>query len=105
MDDLKVIHVLTKVVTRMANWLKKMYELLFSDGSGKMKINRGKIHEYLGMTLDFSIPGEVKVTMVHYILEVIEDFSKFDSGSKQLVLPQLIICSKYGMTQNQYRKS
>ena len=52
-DDLKVIHVLTKVVTRMANWLKKTYEQLFSYGSGKMKINRGKIYEYLGMTLDF----------------------------------------------------
>ena len=40
-DDLKASHVLTKVVTRMANWLKKTYEQLFSDGSGKMKINRG----------------------------------------------------------------
>ena len=46
-DDLKVSHALTKVVTRMANWLKKTYKQLFSDGSGKMKINRGKIHEYL----------------------------------------------------------
>ena len=54
-DDLKVSHVLTKAVTRMANWLKKTYEHLFSDGSGKMKINRGKIHEYLGMTLAFPI--------------------------------------------------
>ena len=60
-DDLKVSHVLTKVVTRMPSWLKKTYEQLFSDGSGKMKINRGKIHEYLGMTLDFSISGEGKI--------------------------------------------
>ena len=47
-----------------------------------MKINRGKIHEYLGMTLDFSISGEVKITMTPYIREVIEDFSKYDPGSK-----------------------
>ena len=52
-DDLKVSHVLTKAVTRMTKWLKKTYGQLFSDGSGKMKINRGKIYEYLGMTLEF----------------------------------------------------
>ena len=86
-DDLKVSHVLTKVVTRMANWLKKMYEQLFSDVSGKMKINRGKIHEYLGMKLDFYIPGEVKITMVPYIIEVIKEFSKFDPGSKTARTP------------------
>ena len=71
----------------MANWLKKTYEQLFSDGSGKMKINRGKIHEYLGMALDFSISGEVKITMTPYILEVIEDFSKYDPGSKTAHTP------------------
>ena len=86
-DDLKVSHVLTKVVTRMADWLNKTYEQLFSDGSGKMKTNRGKIHRYLGMTLDLSIPGEVKVTMVPYILEVTKDFSKFDPGSKTACTP------------------
>ena len=86
-DDLKVSHVLTKVVTRMANWLNKTYEQLFSDGSGKMKINRGKIHEYLGMTLDFSISGEVKITTTPYIREVIEDFSKYDPGSKTARTP------------------
>ena len=52
-----------------------------------MKINRGKIHEYIGMTLDFSISGEVKITMTPYIREVIEDFSKYDPGSKTACTP------------------
>ena len=60
---------------------------LFSDGSGKMKINCGKIHKYLGMTLDFSISGEVKITMTPYIREVIEDFNKYDPGSKTARTP------------------
>ena len=90
-DDLKVSHVLTKVVTRMANWLKKTYKQLFSDGSGKMKINRGKIHEYLGMMLNFSISGEVKITMTPYIREVVEEFSKYDPGSKTARTPAAII--------------
>jgi hypothetical protein len=46
----------------MADCLKKTYERLFDDGSGEMKICRGKVHDYLGMTLDFTVPGEVKIT-------------------------------------------
>ena len=52
-DDLKVSHVDAGVVTRMSVWLQKTYERLFDDGSGAMKLKRGKIHEYLGMQLDF----------------------------------------------------
>ena len=62
-DDLKVSHVDRGVVTRMSVWLKKTYERLFKDGSGAMKINRGMIHEYLGMTLEYSTRGEVKIRM------------------------------------------
>ena len=58
----------------MAKWLNKTYERLFEDGSGKMKISRGKIHDYLCMTLDFSKPGEVKITMIPYIEEVENTF-------------------------------
>ena len=53
-DDLKVSHVDRGVVTQMAVWLKKTHERLFKDGSGAMKLNRGMIHEYLKMTLDYS---------------------------------------------------
>ena len=62
-NDIKVSHIDGGVVTHMAAWLKKTYERLFKDGSGSMKINRGMIHEYLGMTLDYSTRGEVKITM------------------------------------------
>ena len=43
-----------------------------------MKLKRGKIHEYLGMQLDFSVAGQVKITMFDYIQEMLEDFHKFD---------------------------
>ena len=43
-----------------------------------MKLKRGKIHEYLGMQLDFSVVGQVKITMFDYIQEMLEDFHKFD---------------------------
>mmetsp|Transcript_15002 Transcript_15002/g.21701 ORF Transcript_15002/g.21701 Transcript_15002/m.21701 type:complete len:147 (-) Transcript_15002:412-852(-) len=35
--------------------------------------NRGKIHDYLGMTLDFTSKGKVKVSMKDYIESIIED--------------------------------
>jgi hypothetical protein len=48
-------------------------------GSGKMKASRGKIHEYLGMTLDFTSPGVVRLTMLEYIDETIENFLRLDT--------------------------
>ena len=56
-DDIKVIHKSKKIFTRMSKWRKKTYDRIFEDGSGKMKVSRVNIHEYLGMILDFSEPG------------------------------------------------
>ena len=35
-----------------------------------MKVARGKVHTYLGMTLDFTTKGVVKQSMVDYIDEI-----------------------------------
>ena len=35
---------------------------------------RGKRHDYLGMWLDYSIPGEVRISMEEYLRGVIDDF-------------------------------
>ena len=75
---MKVIHMDAGVVTRMSVCLQKTYERLFDDGSGAMKLKQGKIHEYLGMQLDFSVAGQVKITMFDYIQENLEDFHKYD---------------------------
>jgi hypothetical protein len=49
-----------------------------------MKVSRGKIHEYLGMTLDYTTTGIVRVTMFKYVDEIIETFLKFDSVKLKL---------------------
>ena len=41
-----------------------------------MRITRGKVHEYLGMTLDFLTPGEIQVTMVDFLKGVLEDLQE-----------------------------
>ena len=48
--------------------------------TGKMTVRRGKIHEYLGMTLDFSRPGKFIMDMEHYIDEVMKDLPKEFGG-------------------------
>ena len=52
-DDIKVSHDSKKIFTIISKWLKNTYERIFEDGSGKKKISRSKIHEYLSMTLNF----------------------------------------------------
>jgi hypothetical protein len=86
-DDLKVSHVRAHVVTRMAKWLKTQYEKLFEDGSGAMTIHRGKIHDYLGMVLDYSTPGEVKVGMISYVKEMVQQFEKHDNSGRVATTP------------------
>jgi hypothetical protein len=65
-DDCKISHVDND---KIIAWLRKEYESVFKDGTGKMKVARGKVHKYLGMTLDFTTPKLVKVTFVDEIVE------------------------------------
>ena len=79
-NNIKASHVEAEVVTRMEKCLRKTYKLLFKYGSGKMKICRGKINDYLGMNLDYTIKGEVHITMIPYIKEMIQDFREHDTS-------------------------
>ena len=52
-----------------------------------MKLNRGMIHEYLGMTLDYSTRGELKITMYNYIRDIVTDFKQYDPSNKNALTP------------------
>ena len=41
-----------------------------------MKVSRGKVHECLGMTLDYRVDGTCKLSMLGFVKECIEDFNK-----------------------------
>jgi hypothetical protein len=84
---MKISHVNAKTVDDMVLWLKHQYEQILSDGEGKMTIHRGKIHDYLGMTLDYSVPGEVKIDMIDYIKGMIDDFQQYDTSEKTNLTP------------------
>ena len=52
-----------------------------------MRISRGKKHDFLGMTLDYSTPKVVQITMFPYVKEVVEDFAKYDPGKRVAATP------------------
>ncbi len=71
-DNCKILHVILKVINNMIAWLHQKYKSIFTYGSKKMKVARGKVHKYLGMMLDFVTAKMVKFTMIDDINEVIK---------------------------------
>ena len=67
-DDCKISHLDKKVVDELLQQL--------SDRFGKetpLAITRGDVHDYLGMTIDYSIKGKVKFYMYDYIEQVLAE--------------------------------
>jgi Reverse transcriptase (RNA-dependent DNA polymerase) len=68
-DDLKISHVDEKVVEMVLDMLDQQY-----GKEAPLVVTRGKVHEYLGMTLDFSVLGKCRVSMDGYVDEIVEEF-------------------------------
>lgn len=66
-DDLLSAHVDPLENTKLAVYLSH------KDGDN-ITVKRGKVHDYLGMDLDFSTDVVAKVSMVKYIREIENDF-------------------------------
>jgi hypothetical protein len=58
------------VVSRFLGWLAKRY----NTDDKKLNVVRGPKHDYLGMNLDFSTPGTVKIDMTPYINKIVAAF-------------------------------
>ena len=78
-DDCKISHISSKVVSDTIDWLRSDYENVFEDGSGLMKVHRGKTHKYLGMSLDFSHVNQCRITMIDYVDEIVAAYDKASS--------------------------
>ena len=66
----------SKVNDWMIKWIRHEYEIIFEDVSGKMTVSGGKFHKYLGMTLDYTVHGQVQITMINFLEKVLIDFEK-----------------------------
>jgi hypothetical protein len=60
-DDLKISHVNPNAVTEVIQLLEEEF-----GKEAPLTKMRGKVHDYLGMTLDFSSPGQAKILMIDY---------------------------------------
>ena len=63
--NLKISYVNTNKVTKLIQWLESEY--------GEMHGSRRKRNDYLGMSLDYSITGEVRISMEEYLRGVLND--------------------------------
>ena len=66
-DDLKISHEDNFELTKMIIWLGKKY-------GNKLVVHRGDVHDYLGMDLDYSEKGVVKMSMIKQLEKVFADF-------------------------------
>ena len=69
-DDLFIGHEDPTVVTHLLQWIANRYDT----DDKKLNVVRGHKHDYLGMNLDFSIPGEISIDMIPYINKIITAF-------------------------------
>ena len=74
-DDLKVSHVDPLEVTRFGEWLSNTYGIAVTE-------HCGKVHDYLGMILDFTMKGCVIINMAKYIKTILTDFPEEITGTK-----------------------
>ena len=70
-DDVKSSHVNPQVNEEFYKWCESTYG---SDINGHVKVNKGKKHDYLGMILDYSKQGCLRVDMRYYIRDMIKEF-------------------------------
>jgi hypothetical protein len=75
-NDLFLGHKDHKVVSDTIAWLKNQYET----PDKPLKTTRGPTHDYLGMNIDFSTPGNVSYDMIPYLNKVITEFPEKITG-------------------------
>jgi hypothetical protein len=67
-DDLKISHVDPVEVTKIIALLSEAFGT-----EAPLTINRGLTHDYLGMTIDYSDKGKVKIDMKDYIKNILNE--------------------------------
>ncbi len=78
-DDLLSSHEDPTVNDNFLQWL----EFKYGSKSGSVKAVRGKVHDYLGMTLEYG-NGEPKINMADYVQNMLDEFPlKFNEANKQ----------------------
>ena len=75
---LNISHVGTNEVTNMIDCIN----IIYGDNT---RLSRGNKHDYLGMDLEFSHYGDVRVKIIEYLKKVILDFLEQVSGKLSIL--------------------
>ena len=79
-DDVLSSHMDPEVNTKFGAWANKMYGTL-----KPVVLHRGDVHEFLGMTLDYSTKGECHVLQTHHVDDIVRTWpEEMDNYSKVL---------------------
>ena len=68
MDDLKLSHVETEVLEDILSKLQQKW-----GKEAPLTVTRGKVHVYLGMTIDYSVDGQVTFKMLDFVDEIVKE--------------------------------
>ena len=79
MDDLKILHVDKDLVEDIMKSLGKKF-----GKESPLVTTRGKVLEYLGMMLDYSIKGKVKLSMYDYVKKIVEEAPEDMAGTAKM---------------------
>ena len=80
-DDLKLSHVDPDLITGVLKQMNDVYEQEIAYGEkAEITITRGKLHDYLGMTLNYNENGCVKIDMVEYVKKCLVDLPEHMQG-------------------------
>jgi hypothetical protein len=73
-DDLKISHVDPNAVTSIIGLLDDTYGQEIVEGKrAAVTFTRGKLHDYLGMLLDYSEPSMVKIAIKAYVSKILDE--------------------------------
>ncbi|CAJ1959585.1 unnamed protein product [Cylindrotheca closterium] len=78
-DDVLASHMEQRVLKDFFTWINERY-----GGLKEVTCTWGQVHTYLGMTLDYSKKGKLKIRMDDYVQRMLDEFSvKFKEDDKQ----------------------
>jgi hypothetical protein len=79
-DDLKISHVNDEVIENVISTLSERY-----GKEAPLVVTQGKVHDYLGMMLNFSVEGKVKVIMKDYIQDMLDELPSSDMDGESVM--------------------
>lgn len=92
-DDLKISHRSSTVIDEIVTSIKEEH-----GKTDEMTARRVKIHDYLGMTLDFSLLGKFIIDKKNYINKIIKDLPDELGGSKTTHVSYHLFKTRHGAT-------